>query len=788
MPDARSNPARRDARASGGRGLAWLRCVSGPGVRLALALTLALALGIAAAPAIGGPVATASVVQPRPTTGFLSKPTDQIAVPGMLAGAEITPEGDLYTGWAEYELRFGRRLARWNQPTRVLPNPGVPLLSSSLADGPVRYTETVFAVALAGRPVAYETVSAVNDSSGERNARVAMAIAYTGGREIRGAHLLPTGAYRYERPVSGQPDGFYDQPGQAFSAAFKYSVVGRDVERSGLLLARAPATPSRPLASAATSAPTAGHDGRLYTARLPPGGRVRFTWQIPLDPGAPSARANRSLDALPLRAARGELARLWHSQEAGMMQISVPERKVVATYRAAIAEMLESRFRTSSGWVQASNKLQYQAFWIRDAAIETQALDLAGLHRAAAQNLAFLDTYQQPDGLFISRTDQYDGLGEALWALDEHAQLTGSAAYAAAQLTRIGNAIDWLSTATESDPRGLLPAGDPGDNEQAYGHITGDDLWAAAGLRAAVADAKLAGRADLAAAWQAVDTRFEASLDSAIVAAYARAGHIPPVLDASGGQDWGNYYAAYPVQVLPAGSPAVAATLAWARAHMMEGLPTYDDGASLHDYLGFSLFQTELEAGDAPDAVAGLYAELAHTTSTDEGWEWDIAPFGDRASAVNLAPHGTFAGDYVALLRDMLLAESTGGGVSLLAGASPAWLAPGRHITVSAAPTDSGEISFTERSSGHGETLTWKSSLRSGTSLTWTLPSWARDVHTASGRVLSGSSVALRGSSGSMTVSFGGRRPRQSYGQTVAALNAAYRAHGRPAPLVVATG
>ena len=470
-----------------------------------------------------------------------------------------------------------------------------------------------------------------------------------------------------------------------------------------------------------------------------------------------------------------------------MMRISVPERKVAATYRAAVAEMLESRFQTGSDWVQASNKLQYQAFWIRDAAIETQALDLAGLHRAAAQNLAFLDTYQQPDGLFISRTDQYDGLGEALWALNQHAQLTGSAAYATAQLERIGAAIEWLSAASAADPLGLLPAGNPDDNEQAYGHITGDDLWAAAGLRSAIADAKLAGREDLAAAWQAVDARFEASLDSAIAAAYARAGHIPPVLDASGGQDWGNYYAAYPVEVLAARSPEVSATMVWARAHMAEGLPTYDDGESLHDYLGFSVFQTELEAGDVRGAIAGLYSELVHTTSTDEGWEWDIAPFGDRASAVNLAPHGTFAGDYVALLRDMLVADGANGGVSLLAGASPAWLAPGRHITVTSAPTDSGVISFTERSSVRGETLTWKDSLRRGTALTWMLPAWARDAHTAGGRI-AGSSIRLRGSSGSMTVAFAGRRPRQSYALAVAALNAAYRAHGRAAPQVAAAG
>jgi hypothetical protein len=727
----------------------------------------------------------------------------------MLAGAEVTPEGDLYTGWAEYELRFGRGLARWEQPTRVLPDPGLPLLSSSSWDGAVRYTVSVFAVALAGEPVAYETVTATNDSNRSREARVAMALAYTRGPQVLGAHRLKTGAYRYERPVTGQANGFYDQPGQAFSPSFEYSVRGRDLDRSGLLLARGPAAPSRPLTSAAAGAPamsassvgaradasiasasataamTATHDGRLYRELLAPRARVSFTWQIPLNPPPATARANRTLDGLPLRGALAELGRTWHAQEAGMMQIGVPEAKVIDTYRAAIVEMLESRFASGSGWVQASNKLQYQAFWIRDGALETQALDLAGLHAQAEQNLAFMDTLQEPDGLFIDRADQYDGLGEALWALDQHAQLTRSAAFAAAQLSRMASAIAWLSAATATDPLGLLPAGNPGDNELAYGHITGDDLWAAAGLRSAIADAKLAGREDLAGAWQTVDDRFEASLDSAIAAAFARVGHIPPVLDASGGQDWGNYNAAYPVQVLPADSREVGATMAWARAHMVEGLPTYDNGRSLHDYLGFGVFQTELAAGDVADAVAGLYAELVHTTSTDNGWEWDIAPFGDRASAVNLAPHGTFAGDYVALLRDMLVAEGAGGEVKLLDGASPAWLAPGQRISVTAAPTDRGVISFAERSSARGETLTWRGALSAGTDLTWTLPAWARDARTAQGPV-PGTSVVLRGNSGSMTVTFSGHRPRQSYALAAAALNAAYRAHGRPAPLVAA--
>ncbi len=777
-----------------------------PGVRLFPAF-LCAALCV---PAVATPGAGAA-----PITGFLSAPTEQLAVPGMPAGAEVTPEGDVYTGWAEYELRFGRHLRWWDQPTRTLPDPGVPLLSSALADGPVRYTVRLFAVPVAGIPVAYETVTAANGSGRPQEARVAMLLAYSRGRQIHGPHGMLTGAFRYERPVSGATPGADEQPGQRFSGAFEYSVAGRDLDRSGLLLARGPAAPSRTLATPALSTPTAPHDGKMFSVRLGAHDSVSFTWQIPLDPPPAGADADHALDAVPLVAARAALRSLWAGQQAGMMGIEVPEAKVDATYRAAIVQMLESRIQTPTGWEQSPNRLQYRSFWIRDAAIETEALDLAGLHAAAAQNLSFIDAFQQADGLFISQAGQYDGWGEALWALAQHAELAQEPAYAAAQLGRIGAAIGWLSAASAADPLGLLPASNPDDNELAYGHITGDDLWAAAGLRSAIAAAMQVGQegseivtpagqgagatatsvgqsvgavatpaeanAD-AAAWTAVDRRFEAALDSAIAAAVAREGHIPPVLDAKGGQDWGNYWAAFPVQVLGARSPAVTATLRWARARMAEGLATYLGGSELHDYLGFRIFQTELAAGDASDAIAGLYAELVHTTATDGGWETGITPFGGRSSATNLAPHGTFAAEYVALLRNMLVADTPAGGVRLLAGASPAWLGPGQHIAVTAAPTDHGTISFTERSSRHTETLTWHGALANGTPLSWALPAWARDAHTASGPV-SGGAIALHGDSGSLTVVFEGNRPAQSYTRAVAALNAAYRAHGRPAPL-----
>lgn len=766
-----------------------------------LAVALA-ALASSAAPAGASPA----------TGGFLSKPTDQVAVPGMLAGGELTPEGDLYTGWAEYELSYGRRLTPWNQPTRTLPDPGMPLLWSALSDGPVRYTQTVFAVAVDGRPTAYETVTATNSSNRPREARVAMAVAYTRGRQVRGVHGITTGAYRYERPVSGTP-GFYEQPGQPFSPSFAYIASGRDLDRSGLLLARGPSGASRPVAATASgrsqrglmvgrqampddargmhgssmAGPTAPHDARLFSARLKAGGHVSFTWQIPLDPPPAGTAADRALDSVPPSAARAEFTRMWAKEESGMAKIEVPEAKVGDTYRAAVAQILSSRYLAPTGWVQGVNKLQYQAFWIRDGTLETDALDLAGLHTQATQNLRFMDALQRPDGLFIDRAGQYDGFGQALWALSQHSRLARDRSYAQAQLTRIGAAVQWLSLTTATDPLGLLPAADPGDDELAFGHIAGDDLWAAAGLRSAIATAKLAGRDDLAGEWQAVDTRFEISLERAIAAALPRAGRIPPVLDATGGQDWGNYNAAYPVQVLAPTSAAVKATVAWARAHMREGLATYADGSSLHDYLGFPIFQTELAEGRTTDALTGLYSELAHTTSTDGGWEWTVPPFGSRSAPADMSPHGTFSADYVALLRDMLVAEPPGGGVSLLDGASPAWLAPGEHIAVTDAPTAYGTVSFVERSTAAGETLTWHSHLTAGTPFEWTLPPWASHARGPSGSKL-GPTAPLRSSSGSLTVAFDGRRPGQSYARSVHELKAAYKAHRRASPLAPAAG
>lgn len=734
--------------------------------------------------------ATAGSAQARPPlTGFLARPTEQLALPGDPASGEITPEGDIYTGWAEYELAIGADLRRWDQPTRVLADPSVPDFTSQLRRDGVRYTQTVFTIPVGSTPVAYLSLTATDTSARPAVARAALGIAYTRGATITGFHGVATTAYRYERPATTLADGFYFQLGQAFNPAWTYSHSGRDVRRDGLLLVRGPAGGRWP-PSFGNPSDQALHGRDVLTQRLAPGHRVTWSWQIPLRPPAAGPRSDAALAAVSPAAAHHRVVGYWRALQRGMMRVSLPEARVVSTFEANVVQILQSRYRTPSGWAQGVNRLQYQSYWIRDSSVDTVALDQVGLHSAAAQNLAFLAHWQQPDGLYISRTGQQDGVGQGVWELAQHALLTHSGAYARAQLSSVAAAVAWIARASAQDPLGILPPSTIQDDEFLQGaHITGENVWTADGLRCAVELARLAGRSDLVAQWQALDGRFERALKLALAAADRRAGHIPPGLDRAGGVDWGNYWVSYPLPILDPHSGETQSTIRWALDHGREGLATYAYGHALllHDYLGFPIFQTELEAGRVPAALAGFYAELAHTTAPGYGWEDGPAPFGTRRDILNLAPHGTFAGHFVSMLRDMLV-DDGGSGTDLLAGASPAWMRAGDRISVIGAPTRYGAISFTLRvaRSGAGATLRWSRGAGSRGSLRWTLPYWARRPRRRERPV--GRAVALIGSAGAITVAWSGRSPEVSAARATSALNAAYRTRHRPAPIVPATG
>lgn len=721
-------------------------------------------------------LASSAAAQPY---GYLRDPTDQLAVPGDVATTEVTPEGDLYTGWAELVLRYGPRLARWRQPTRTLADGYLPVLSSSLTAAGVRYELETFADHVGGAPVDFVRVTARNVTRRRAVARFGTALCWSASSRSR-----------FPRPVVPPRSGLQDQPGVRFDPRWRYAIGDGTVTRSGSLLLAYPRAPRA--ATLSTSArlgrglvgPASAFGGTDYRVPLAPGRAAHLDFALPVVPpatGSPAASAVAHASFAGHRAAT--LAR-WRAALAGAMRLDVPEAKVRDAFYASLVHILEARHRLPDGrWVQTVNDLRYHAFWLRDTAAMTQALDLAGLHAPARQDLEWFGAWQSSDGLFQSRVGQMDGLGQALWGIGEHVRMTHDLGFARAQLPRIAAAMGWLERARAQDPLGLVPSSDPHDDELVAGHLAGDDFWAVAGADAAAALARALGDDALAARWTQDRDGLRTATLRAVRAAAARygAGAIPPALDARGGYDWGNLWAAYPYPVLAPGDPLVTATLAHAGRRFAEGIATYGPKGGLHAYLGFRVLETELARGAQPQVVDGLYAELAHTTATDAGFETGMQPWSNRSAGTNLVPHGWFAAELVSLIRGMLVRERDGG-VQLLGAVPCAWLQSGRRVAVAGTPTSLGAVSFELRGMRGGAMLRWSARVPAGTPVRWTVPAGARDV-SIGGHAVRSALVTLPGTSGSARIRWRLPRGGPSFHSAVATLKAGYRRRGLTPPL-----
>jgi hypothetical protein len=499
----------------------------------------------------------------------------------------------------------------------------------------------------------------------------------------------------------------------------------------------------------------------------------------PIPDGTPAAAALR---AVPFLAHRDAMLRGWQQTFARAMQVTLPERRVQDAYYASLMHILLPRYQLPNGdWVQPVNKLRYHAFWLRDASIMTQALDLAGLHREAGENLGFFDRWQHDDGLFISREGQLDGHGQAMWAIGEHALRSGDRVFARDALPALARAVAWLHRARRDDAMGLVPPSDPRDNELVAGHLAGDDFWAVAGLQAAVRMARMLGEDERAQSWSEELSQFVQTVRERVAQAAARnGGAIPPALDRDGGRDWGNLWAAWPAQVIDPMSPLVTRTLAGARSRFREGIATYGEFHNLHHYLGFRVWQTELLRGEQANVIQGLYDSLAHTTNTSGGFETGVRPYARRSVDDNLAPHGWFAAELVALLRNMLVRES-GDGVELFSAMPGRWLEPGRPTVVRGAPTTLGSVDVTLRPVRGGAVLTWNAAVPAGTPVWWRVPAAARGVR-APGLAAGARQLLLPGRAGVLRIAW--RLPKQSSSLdgVTAALQRAYRARGLKPP------
>lgn len=640
---------------------------------------------------------------------YFSQPTDVIGVMDGREGTLVTPEGYLCTGFGELMFFTGNPLTQVDQRVKTLLRGYLPVIQYQFEREGVRYQFTLFAATLDENPESplmnFARVQMHNQSSQPR-------VAYFGvGTRCQNEANTDWGIgdNRFLRRVQAKILGEYEQAGAVFDPNWEYTFSGDAFLRDSLVMYLYPSNPvpqqSIVLKTGYNEVPELGAM-RIpilpttpvgivkYKISLQPDEKQALDFKMPYEPLPP-----QSATVALLRSARFDdyLTRtinFWEEIFADGIDISLPEEKVVNSFKANLVYDLIARNKVDGHFIQKVNEFQYDSFWLRDASYIVRMYDVSGYHDIARQCLDFFLRWQKDDGNFVSQGGQYDGWGQTLWAFGQHYRMTRDQAFAEKIYPAVQKAFAWLQQARHGDPLRVMPVTTPGDNENISGHVTGHNFWALAGLKNAIALAEGLGRKEEAKSFQREYDDFRSTLVKHLKRITAKTrGYIPPGLEGGPGNDWGNMMAVYPEIFLDPFDPMVTATLHATRAKYQEGIMTYENGRYLHHYLTMKNTETEVIRGDQQMAIEELYALLLHTSATHAGFEFSILPWSTRDFGMNMSPHGWFAAKFRALLRNMLVREQDDQ-LHLLSCVSSEWVKSGEKISISLAPTYFGQVNF----------------------------------------------------------------------------------------------
>ncbi|HEY6953580.1 MAG TPA: hypothetical protein VI758_14325 [Bacteroidota bacterium] len=640
---------------------------------------------------------------------YFSKPTDEIGVMDGRQATLVSPEGFLYTGSGELMFFTGNPPTPINQRVKTLLKGYLPVVQYKFVRDDIEYSFSTFAATLDGNPedalMNFVRIEVKNLSTNQRTAYCGAGIRYQGEANT----TWGVADNRFGRPAKAKIVGNFEQAGVEFSRDWIYSFDKDALLRDSAIVYVFPTDPDPVRLMTLKTGYNEQQEVRaskLYVTPTTPVGIVNYA--LLLKPGEhrildfkmpyisiPAGSAD--IDKLRKATYDDYLAKtvsFWETIVKNGVDITVPEDKVVNTFKASLVYDLIGRNKIDSFYVQKVNDFQYHSFWLRDASFIVRMYDLSGYHEIARQCLEFFGRWQQNDGNFVSQGGQYDGWGQTLWAYGQHYRITHDKQFAEAVYPSILRAFEWLRNARKSDPLRLVPVTSPGDNEDITGHVTGHNFWALVGLINAKAIAVGLGKnADATQFQREYDDLRESLMKQLKRITKVTKGYIPPGVENNGGQDWDNMSTLYPEILFDTDDRMVTATLDSTRAKYQEGLMTYGDGRWLHHYLTITNTESEVVRGSQQAAIEDLYALLVHTSATQAGFEYSILPWSTRDFMMNLSPHGWFAAQYRALVRNMLVREQ-GRELHLLSCLSPEWIKDGKSVSVHNAPTYFGTVSY----------------------------------------------------------------------------------------------
>ncbi len=682
---------------------------------------------------------------------YFSAPTDQLGFKESPKATIVTPDGAFLSAFGQLSFYAGtpENLRPIDKRVKTLVDGYIPIIQFHFDRDGLQYRFEAFATSLDLKPannlvtfvrceVSNPSTTAVSAALGANFGDINSAINTNNDYPwFQGQREALKGALGAQRSTKWHSDKFMNA--KAFEAGLKnWSLKGSKLLQGGHLVLLAPEGATQGMPDYFNRFKEACLE---YKFTLKPGEHRTFEFKMPDVPvEADRVEAVRAVENAGYSSYRAKTAQFWKQEVAKANRFQVADPKVMDTFRTSLVnDLIATELGPNDHIYQRVNKIHYDYMWIRDSSFFVRTYDMLGLHDLAKATLDDFLVWQgdkavgffkpgapQPAGARLSVQDDY--WGQVLWAFGAHCRTTGDRALLAQIYPLLAPHIKEFQAKCAKDPRGLWPVAGPYDNELIDGHYTGHSFWALLGLKYAVMMANDMNRPEDAAAWQKVHDDYEANfLTQLRKLSSASEGYIPPGMDSvTAGNDWDNASGGiYPFEVLMKNDPLAQSTLRMVRDYnYQEGIITYGgnawvaktmkregktgDRGYLHHYETFYITESNTVLGEQKKVVEDLYSILAHTGSTNSGFEFSIPAWSTRDPQDNFTPHGWFASRYMSQIRDALVREE-GNSLHLASVLAPKWVEPGKEVRVSEAPTFFGKVSYLLKAKANGAHITVKS-------------------------------------------------------------------------------
>ncbi|MBI2298477.1 MAG: IS256 family transposase, partial [Armatimonadetes bacterium] len=350
----------------------------------------------------------------------------------------------------------------------------------------------------------------------------------------------------------------------------------------------------------------------------------------------------------------------------------------------------------------------YRGLWVVDGSFLLEAISYLGREAEARQGIAYLRSFQRPDGAVEIITGHLKETGIALWAAWRHAQLTGDRDWLRGMWPPYRRAVAHLQDLrrqASQDPNalyaGLIP---PGFSDGGIGGTNAEYTnvyWNLAGLRAAVEAATWRGEQDDLTAWSREYDEFRSAFDLAAARdeVPGPGGACLPILMGRHPEmpvqkaQWAFCHAVFPGRVFDRHDPLVAGNLAMLKANECEGLvrDTGWLGDGVWNYFASFYAHAWLWQGDGGKAAETLYA-FANHASPLLCWREEQMPVGKGGAMVGDMPHNWASAEFIRLVRHLLVLER-GDELHLCEGLPAKWVEPGMTTRLDRVPTSFGRVS-----------------------------------------------------------------------------------------------